>query len=258
MRPSDPSERLAALLGLDYRLLSHHTGLMGTDTNGAISRLRFILAHCMMNSSFTSMTQLHYHSQTECSSLKQRPKHNGLIAVSKPEEPRSPHERQVNSGIHLPCKRPSRVGWHDARVRRDRCDTSEVQVDLIQDVLHGIRTKLAIAKDDIAAQIQQYRHLLPQQRCVSDSTVYELQRQPSNAEPHDGRIMFPDKSDANTDMPITHQAPMDHCGPHMLQRVLTRHDMEYGADCNTPETSEKQDSIRMHSAAQAQLGYAAP
>lgn len=89
----DPTERLAAQLGLDWYLLSHKTGLVGTDANGAISRLRFMLAHSGQQEGYTNPPR--HQSQTKSSALKQQPAHRVCSYLIEPPEPTSPHEQQA-------------------------------------------------------------------------------------------------------------------------------------------------------------------
>ena len=89
----DPTERLAAQLGLDWRLLSHKTGLLGTDANGATSRLRFMLAHLSQRNCYVHTPR--HRSQTKSSALKQQMTKRAHVALIKPPEPASPHEQQV-------------------------------------------------------------------------------------------------------------------------------------------------------------------
>lgn len=89
----DPTERLAAELGLDWRLLSHKTGLLGTDANGATSRLRFMLAHLPQPNCYSHSPR--HRSQTKSSALKQQRPKRAHVALIKPPEPASPLEQQV-------------------------------------------------------------------------------------------------------------------------------------------------------------------
>lgn len=91
----DPTERVAAQLGLDCYLLSHQSGLVGTDANGAISRLRFMLAHSGQQDG--CMNAPHHQFQTKSSALKKRPGHSVRSILIDPPKPISPHEQQVGS-----------------------------------------------------------------------------------------------------------------------------------------------------------------
>lgn len=94
---SDPTERVSARLGLDYKLLSHHTGLLGTDVNGAIARLRFMLAHsgCTGHLGATKVPQ--HQKLTTSAALKQRAKKLPDKLVLTIPTPPSKHEQQVSS-----------------------------------------------------------------------------------------------------------------------------------------------------------------
>jgi hypothetical protein len=92
---SDPTERVAARLGLDYKLLSHHTGLLGTDVNGAVARLRFMLAHSG-SSAFLGAGKVPKHQAlTTSAALKQRAKKVPDKPVFTIPTPPSKHEQQV-------------------------------------------------------------------------------------------------------------------------------------------------------------------
>jgi hypothetical protein len=91
---SDPTERVAARLGLDYKLLSHYTGLLGTDVNGAVARLRFMLAHSHSRA-FLGTKAPHHQSMTTSAALKQRERQIPEKSVLTIPTPPSKHQQQV-------------------------------------------------------------------------------------------------------------------------------------------------------------------
>lgn len=100
---SDPTESVSARLGLDYKLLSHHTGLLGTDVNGAVARLRFMLAHSGCTGHLGASVPKHQ-ALTTSAALKQRAKKHQEKPVLVICTPPSKHERQVRSFLcHHMC-----------------------------------------------------------------------------------------------------------------------------------------------------------
>jgi len=94
---NDPTERLAAQLELDHHLLSNHTGLMGTDVNGALSRLRFIITRCTAKGSLATTKPPQHQSQTKSSVLKQLPRGKAGLSLHHPPQAVSPYEHEVCS-----------------------------------------------------------------------------------------------------------------------------------------------------------------
>ena len=92
---SDPTERVSARLGLDYKLLSHYTGLLGTDVNGAVARLRFMLAHSGTTGHLGATKVPKHQTLTTSAALKQRVKKLPDKPVLTVPTPPSKHEQQV-------------------------------------------------------------------------------------------------------------------------------------------------------------------
>jgi hypothetical protein len=115
----DPTEQLAVQLGLDYRLLSHHTGLLGTDVNGAVARLRFMLAHPGYHGSF-GVKPPHHQKLTSSATLKRRYKRKPDVPVLQLPTPPTAHEQQARACcfnlLQLPlsgnCYKRARVVVH--------------------------------------------------------------------------------------------------------------------------------------------------
>lgn len=94
---SDPTERVSARLGLDYKLLSHFTGLLGTDVNGAVARLRFMLAHSGCSGHLGATKLPNHQTLTTSAANKQRAKKQPYNLVLTVPTPPSKHEQQVRS-----------------------------------------------------------------------------------------------------------------------------------------------------------------
>eukprot|EP00892_Ulva_mutabilis_P008412 jgi/Ulvmu1/5943/UM026_0065.1 len=213
----DPTERIASELGLNHHMLSHHTGLLGTDANGALSRLRFILARCGPEAILTSMKPKQHRSHTHCSALKQHPKQSAVSVVLEPPGPASPH-------IH--------------------------QIDMIQEVLRGMRNKGEVVKDELAAQIQLYQHFMPEQQHMQDGTVHDTQEQ--DVEQSASTHPLGDCQQSSDHQQVGSQGQRDCRATDMAHAASgTQH-----TDENETHWSRKSDLIQ--SAAQTQLGYVLP
>jgi hypothetical protein len=90
---SDPTEAIAARLGLDQSLLAHNTGLSGNDARGALARLRFALAHPSTHACGSVELTPHHQVTTKAATLKQRER--AAVPLFTAPSPMSPHLQQV-------------------------------------------------------------------------------------------------------------------------------------------------------------------
>lgn len=130
------------------------------------------------------------------------------------------------------------------------------QVDVMQDILHLMKAKLAFAKEETASQLHQYHYLLQQKARSSDSTRGRHQRPDNIAEP---------LGDSNNirDHPIVQSGDADTQGTKVDTVTFTTSDHKVSPVDNMDpqlievpkDKGEKQSSVMMHSAAQARLGY---
>ncbi|GFR50094.1 hypothetical protein Agub_g12239 [Astrephomene gubernaculifera] len=71
---TDPTERLAVALGLDPLVLPMHTGALTSDSAGAISALRFALAHPLVEADDGLAPHPRYATTTTAAQLKRKPR----------------------------------------------------------------------------------------------------------------------------------------------------------------------------------------
>ena len=128
--------------------------------------------------------------------------------------------------------------------------TLRVQVDVLQEVLYSMQTKLSKAQDDVTSHLQQYRHLLkqPHDHCIAEEGTQIIY---GDMSPVHSVVEAPDaprQVSGGGGPPFPETAADGAAVCLSSQRVMQ-------STISEIQTAERQSLECFHSGAQTQLGY---